>query len=111
MKIKIAMTILVLLLAGTAYTADVSLMWDANDPAPTGYRLYAAHVSQPFDYATPLYDGTATTATLTGLAETVELKFVARAYLIGEDGTVYDSADSIEVRHAVIRAPLNLRTQ
>ena len=100
----------ILLFASIVMAADVSLMWDANKSAPTGYRLYAAHVGQSFDYTTPLYEGLATTATITGLEETVELKFVARAYMI-IDGVTYESPDSIEVRHAIIRAPLNLRTQ
>ena len=105
--IVFAMNISFVLLANAA---DVTLAWDANDPAPTGYRIYAAKSVDNFDYSIPLYAGPATSCTLTGLEETVGLKFVARAYLT-VDNVTYESPDSIEVRHAVIRAPLNLRTQ
>lgn len=107
---KTLICLIILLFASTASAADVTLAWDANDPAPTGYRIYGAISDIPYDYTKPLYDGPATSCTITDLQETIELRFVARAYLTVE-GVTYESPDSIEVRHAVVSAPINLRLQ
>ena len=87
------------LLAAGAWAAEVNLAWDpcAN---VTGYRIYAAELHADYDYTTPLYQGTATTCTVV-VPDTVEMKFVARAYLDSE-GRVYESANSNQVTHAVV---------
>jgi len=110
-KVLFVLLIILGLMALPVEAADISLAWDANDVAPSGYRIYAANASGDFDYTTPLYEGVATTCTVT-VADSVELKFVARAYLIGTEGAVYESADSNVVQHAVVVwSNPNLRVQ
>lgn len=90
---KVLLTLLVaLLLAGAAQAADVTLAWDANDPAPDGYRLFVRLEGQAYDYSAPAWQGTATTGTITDLVEGTTYAFVVRAYV----GSV-ESADSNEV--------------
>lgn len=78
-----------------ANAGQVTLTWDANDPAPTGYRIYSRTGA---DYGTvPAWDGTATTCTIT-VPDGIETAFVARAYVVGQiSGAVVESANSNEV--------------
>lgn len=103
--------LLITLCASIATAGQVTLAWDANTEPVTGYRVFATPVIDAYDYEMPLYEGTATSCTVE-INSNVELKFVARAYLVGEDGVEYESEDSNEVRHAVVvwENP-NLRTQ
>ena len=76
--------------------ADVTLAWDANDPAPEGYRVFVRENGTNYNYAYPIwesdnYDQT-TECTLIGLNEGTTYNFVVRAY----DGDL-ESADSEEV--------------
>ena len=108
---KILFTLIALLIAAPALAGQVTLQWDANTEPVTGYRIYASRIGQPYDYTAPLYDGTATSATIE-IANAAEYKFVARAYLVGESGDVYESDDSNEVKHAiVVWTNPNLRVQ
>ena len=84
-------TILTLPLAVSA--AQVTLQWDANDPSPAGYRLYQRTSGQSYDYNSPVWSGTLTTATLNGLIEGTTYYYVVRAYS-GSD----ESGDSNEVQ-------------
>ncbi len=72
--------------------ATVTLAWDANDPAPDGYRLFLRQEGQSYNYAQWAYEGPATTCTLDTLAEDVTYYFVVRAFM-GQD----ESGDSNEV--------------
>ena len=108
---KILFTLIALLIAAQALAGQVTLQWDANTEPVTGYRIYAARIDQPYDFTAPLYDGTATSATIE-IANAAEYKFVARAYLVGESGDVYESGNSNEVKHAiVVWTNPNLRVQ
>ena len=75
-----------------AYSANVTLRWDANLPAPEGYRVFAREGSQSYDYSNPIWQNNLTTCTLTGLTEGTTYHFVVRAF----DGSL-ESADSEEV--------------
>ncbi|MBC2710971.1 MAG: hypothetical protein HGJ94_08245 [Desulfosarcina sp.] len=74
------------------YSANVTLRWDANVPAPEGYRVFAREGSQSYNYDYPIWENNLTTCTLTGLTEGVTYHFVVRAF----DGDL-ESADSEEV--------------
>ncbi len=73
--------------------AQVTLQWDANDPSPAGYRLYQRTSGQSYDYNSPVWSGTLTTAALDGLLEGTTYYYVVRAYS-GSD----ESGDSNEVQ-------------
>ena len=75
-----------------AHSANVTLRWDANVPAPDGYRVFAREGAQSYNYDHPLWEDNLTTCTLTGLDEGVTYHFVVRAF----DGAL-ESADSEEV--------------
>lgn len=99
-----------LLFTAPAMAADVKLAWDPVADTVTGYRVYVGPVGGEYN-TTPVYEGTATTVTLTGQPNGTELKFVVRAYLNGADSVIYESANSNEVKHAVVPLPTNLRIQ
>lgn len=82
--------------------AQVTLQWDANDPQPEGYRLYQREVGQPYDYSSPAWSGTATSATLSDLVEGATYYYVVRAY----DGN-NESGDSNEVQYVPAVAVLD----
>ncbi|MCB2148048.1 MAG: PKD domain-containing protein [Deltaproteobacteria bacterium] len=88
--------------ATLAYSANVTLQWDANDPAPEGYRVFAREGSQSYNYDNPLWENNLTTCTLTGLTEGVTYHFVVRAF----DGGL-ESADSQEVSYTPAAVVLN----
>lgn len=75
-----------------AHSANVTLRWDANVPAPEGYRVFVREGAQSYDYEKPIWENNLTTCTLSGLNEGVTYHFVVRAY----DG-ILESADSEEV--------------
>jgi len=78
---------------------SVTLAWDANTPAPTGYRMFMRDINGTYDYQTPVWDGTATTCTIP-VPDGSEVAFVVRAYLTSQDGTqTAESADSNEVTY------------
>ncbi|BBO66476.1 hypothetical protein DSCA_04060 [Desulfosarcina alkanivorans] len=84
-------------IAGSAtvvLSANVTLRWDANVPAPEGYRVFARESSQAFNYSNPIWEENSTTCTLIGLTEGVTYHFVVRAF----DGDL-ESADSAEVTY------------
>ena len=77
-----------------AISANVTLRWDANVPAPEGYRVFAREGSQSYNYDYPIKQTDLTTVTLTGLIEGNTYHFVVRAY----EGQL-ESADSEEVSY------------
>lgn len=77
-----------------AAATSVTLRWDANNPAPEGYRVFARRGDQFYDYSRPAWEGTATTCTIDNLEDLTEYYFVVRAY----DGYL-ESIDSEEVRY------------
>ncbi len=75
-------------------TGQVTLAWDANDPAPDGYRIYQRTDGQTYDYSQPVWSGAATSGTVYNLAWDTTYYFVVRAYA----GSL-QSADSEEVSY------------
>jgi hypothetical protein len=94
------LTGLVLILIPThVLAAQVTMAWDANNPAPEGYRVFQRIAGQAYDYAHPVWptDGnnhTETTCTITNLTADVAYYFVVRAY-VGSD----QSGDSNEISY------------
>ncbi|BBO88643.1 fibronectin type III domain-containing protein [Desulfosarcina ovata] len=89
-------------LVTVAHSANVTLAWDANDPEPEGYRVFAREEGQSYDYQYPLWEGDETTCTLAGLVEGITYYFVVRAF----EGTL-ESADSEEVSYTPAATGLN----
>ncbi|WP_372682959.1 choice-of-anchor U domain-containing protein [Desulfosarcina sp.] len=77
-----------------AHSANVTLRWDANVPAPEGYRVFFREGTQSYNYDRPIWENNLTTCTLSGLNEGVTYHFVVRAY----KGSL-ESADSEEVSY------------
>ncbi len=94
LKVLIASITLIAIGVSSAYSANVTLRWDANVPAPEGYRVFAREGSQSYNYDHPIWQNNLTTCALTGLTEGVTYHFVVRAY----DGDL-ESADSAEVAY------------
>jgi len=96
---KIAIILLLALAAIPANAAQVNLAWDANNPAPDGYRIFQRTTGGNYNYNQPTWTGTATTCTIDGLQNGKRYFFVARAFK-GPD----QSGNSNEVT-ALIPAP------
>lgn len=97
--IIITLALFCLAVAATiANAAEVTLAWDANDPAPEGYRLFQRADGQAYDYTAPAWSGTGTTATLQVPDGTYA--WVVRAYVAGQE-----SGDSNEVVFTVEPQP------
>ena len=79
----------------------MTLRWDANNPAPEGYRVFARQSGQRYHYTRPIWESNQTTCTLIGLNQGVTYHFVVRAF----DGNL-ESADSQEVS-CVANAPIS----
>ena len=88
-----------LLLIGTPFICNadcqVSLGWEASQPAPEGYQVFGREEGQAFDYSTPWWEGddSFVECTIDQLDENKTYFFVVRAF-VGEEV----SADSNEVR-------------
>lgn len=102
---SILIALALLMIAVPAMAAQVTLAWDANDPAPEGYRLFQRTETTAYDYEAPVWTGTVTTCTIDGLVPGVMYYFVVRAY---QD--LDESGDSNEVSFkGIIPAPTGLR--
>ncbi len=80
--------------------AQVTLQWNANDPAPEGYRVYQRQSGQVYDYTSPTWFGSGTSCTLTGLIGGTTYHFIVRAY---ENSN--ESGNSNEVDHTPSAPP------
>lgn len=88
-----------ILLCGSVQAAQVTLAWDANNPAPDGYRVFQRVEGETYDYSSPVWprpgdDATRTTCTIENLADDTTYYFIARAY-VGSD----ESGDSNEASY------------
>ena len=81
-------------------TAEATLAWDPNDPAPDGYRIYQRTDGQAYDYSQPVWTGAGTTGTVYNLDYDTTYYFVVRAFASGEE-----SADSNEVSFSASSPP------
>lgn len=98
-------SLFVLCSESNASAAEVKLTWDANDPAPEGYRLFMRTEGGNYNYDTPIWQGTDNTCTIDGLLPATKYYFVVQAF-VGTDS----SGDSNEVDYKPnIPAPINLR--
>ena len=89
-----------LLFSGTSSAAQVTLAWNANNPAPEGYRLYQRLPGQAYNYASPAWSGAGTTCTITNLADGTIYYFVVRAFQGSNQ-----SGDSNELQYVTGPAP------
>lgn len=94
---KPILTALILIFAITAgaTASEVTLEWNATDPAPDGYRVYLRVSGDAFDYSSPAWTGTGTQAKVAGLDPGTYF-FVVRAYVGNQE-----SANSNEVEYTV----------
>ncbi|MFO7644454.1 MAG: fibronectin type III domain-containing protein [Desulfosarcina sp.] len=94
LKVFFVSFVIVAVGATAAWSADVSLRWDPNEPPPQGYRIFAREGSQSYNYSNPIWQGSQSTHTLIGLKEGVTYSFVVRAF----EGNL-ESLDSDEVTY------------
>lgn len=86
---------IIAVIPSSAMGADVSLRWDANVPAPEGYRVFIRQEGQAYDYKNPIRQlEHETVCDLISLTEGVTYYFVVRAF----EGDL-ESADSEEVSY------------
>jgi hypothetical protein len=80
--------------AAVAHGFSRSFAWDANtEPDIAGYRVFYRQAGQSYDYNNPVWEGTATTSTISGLIENTTYYFVSRAY----DTYGFESENSVEL--------------
>lgn len=107
-KITILLFLFLIALAfiiSNAIAADVTLAWDANEPAPDGYRLYQRMENGAYNYQEPVCETKDTTCTITGLLPGNQYYYVVRAFVADNS-----SGDSNEVGFLPdILPPANLR--
>ncbi len=72
--------------------AQATLSWDANATPPDGYRVFQRTQSSTYDFSAPIWSGTDTSYTVTGLATGETYFYVVRAFT-GET----ESLDSNEI--------------
>jgi hypothetical protein len=75
--------------------AQAILQWDANDPAPAGYKLFLRQEGDAYDYTAPVWQGADNTCEVMDLTPGVSYYFVVRAFQDSDD----ESADSNEVQY------------
>ncbi len=84
--------IILFLLPAFSIAAQVTLAWDANDPAPEGYRIYQRTEGQAYNYSQPVWTGFDTTFTVDNLNDDITYYFVVQAYV-----EEVESGDSNEI--------------
>ena len=79
-----------------AHCLELSFAWDANtEPDLAGYRIFYREKGQDYDYDSPDWEGTETTATIYNIDANATYYFVSRAYDIYDN----ESEDSVELRY------------
>ena len=93
MKKLITILTALFLMYGTAFAGTVCLGWDANtEPDLAGYKIFTRMEGDTYNYATPAWQGTETTCSIT-LADGETWYMVAHAF----DTEGLESGDSNEV--------------
>ena len=112
-RILTCLAIILLAFASWANAADVTVAWDANDPAPAGYGIYWDTVNQiPFANVQDVTDGTQ--HTITGLAENTTYYFAVDAYDADGNRSSYSNIleYTVEAEQVIIRVtdrPKNIK--
>jgi hypothetical protein len=75
-----SLSILFIFMANPVRSAQITLQWDPNDPAPQGYQLYHRVEGDTYNYAQPVYNGTHATAAVEVPDDGQRHFFVVRAY-------------------------------
>jgi chitinase len=89
--VALLLFLLIALTTTTVMAAGVTLRWDANTPAPEGYRVFVRQDGQTYDYSQPAWQGAGTTCSIDNLAGQTTYYFVVRAYNGNQEST--DSAE------------------
>ncbi len=99
-RYSLALSALILIVSffipNLSQATQITLTWDANDPAPDGYCIYYRTEGQAYDYSQPCWIGIDTTGTIDGLEPNTMHYFVVRAYVAAQE-----SADSNEVKFII----------
>ncbi|PID39922.1 MAG: hypothetical protein CR984_05880 [Proteobacteria bacterium] len=83
----------IFILPVNALSATATLVWDGNNPAPDGYKIFKRVQGQSYDYNSPCWTG-ATTEGSCDITEGVTYYFVVRAYNGLPSNPDQESADS-----------------
>jgi len=94
LKVFFASIAVIASIVTSAFSANVNLRWDANVPAPEGYRVFVREGNQSYNYNNPIWEDDLTTCNLTGFIEGITYHFVVRAF-----DDELESADSEEVSY------------
>jgi hypothetical protein len=73
--------ILLLAVPAAAGAASVNMAWDANNPAPDGYRIFVRSAGQAYNYSNPVWQGTVNQGSLDKLANGQTYYAVVRAFV------------------------------
>ena len=91
---------IILACSSAAHAQEVTLGWDAPVTGPPdGYRVFSRPKGQDYDYTDPVWEGSATTCTLSDLQDTTT-HFVVRAH-----NSYGESEDSNEVTYESSTSP------
>ncbi len=72
--------VLLLVPAGLCADCQITLAWDANQPAPDGYRLFQRASGESYNYHNFSDAGLSTSRIVSGLSDNTTYHFVVRAY-------------------------------
>lgn len=67
-------------LAPAAHAAEITLTWNANDPDPDGYNLYARIEGEEFDFDNPTWSGNTKSIVMENLVDGVTYYFIVRSF-------------------------------
>lgn len=91
---------LFLLWPAQALSVDITLAWDPNsEPDLAGYRIFVRAAGESYNYGQPDWEGTDTTCTIYGLADSTNFYFVARAF----NTSNHESGNSNEVFYEALQ--------
>jgi hypothetical protein len=78
--IYLSLSIVFIFMTHSVHSAQITLQWDPNEPAPQGYQLYHRAEGETYNYAQPVYDGANTHHTVEVPEDGQKHFFVVRAY-------------------------------